>query len=153
MLNIILNLQYCFKYATHFYKMKSFLDYELPPEYKNNPVLVRGCFVLKVPDRCYTANNGLSYCWCSTKDLCNSATSLKMSLASTYYGQNLIQYVLAWTSSNNSDLWQKLGIFSLNKEGNILVCFQLFMSAFFWYVYNNGMIHRFVLQGIHQDIL
>ena len=34
-----------------------------------------GCFVLAVPDRCYTAKNGISYCWCSGKDLCNSARS------------------------------------------------------------------------------
>ena len=93
-------------------------DYELPEAYLNDPVLVRGCFVLKVPDRCYTANNGLSYCWCSTKDLCNSATSLKMTLASTYYGQNLIQHVLTWTSSQNFQLWQKFGGFSFNTEGD-----------------------------------
>ena len=47
----------------------------LPEKYMGNPVLRRGCFVLAVPDRCYMANNGLTYCWCSTKDLCNSATS------------------------------------------------------------------------------
>ena len=46
---------------------------ELPPELQNNPVKMRGCFVLAVPDRCYMAKNGLSYCWCSTKDLCNGA--------------------------------------------------------------------------------
>ena len=43
----------------------------LPERYQGNPVLMRGCFVLAVPDRCYMAKNGLSYCWCSTKDLCN----------------------------------------------------------------------------------
>ena len=46
----------------------------LPEKYMGNPVLRRGCFVLAVPDRCYMANNGLTYCWCSTKDLCNAAT-------------------------------------------------------------------------------
>ena len=45
----------------------------LPERYLDNPILLRGCFVLAVPDRCYTANNGLTYCWCSTKDLCNTA--------------------------------------------------------------------------------
>ena len=45
----------------------------LPDRYLGNPVLRRGCFVLAVPDRCYTAQNGLSYCWCSQKDLCNRA--------------------------------------------------------------------------------
>ncbi|CAB4062181.1 E4.6.1.1 [Lepeophtheirus salmonis] len=48
---------------------------ELPLEYQNNPVMLRGCFVLAVPDRCYTAKSGLSYCWCSTKDLCNGGGS------------------------------------------------------------------------------
>jgi len=47
----------------------------LPERYLGNPVLRRGCFVLAVPDRCYTAKNGISYCWCSGKDLCNSARS------------------------------------------------------------------------------
>ena len=45
----------------------------LPPRYQGDPVLLRGCFVLAVPDRCYMAKNGLSYCWCSQKDLCNAA--------------------------------------------------------------------------------
>lgn len=44
---------------------------KLPERYENDPVLMRGCFVLAVPDRCYNAKSGLSYCWCSTKDLCN----------------------------------------------------------------------------------
>ena len=45
----------------------------LPPRYQGDPILLRGCFVLAVPDRCYMAKNGLSYCWCSQKDLCNAA--------------------------------------------------------------------------------
>lgn len=49
----------------------------LPERYMGNPVIRRGCFVLAVPDRCYTANNGLSYCWCSQKDLCNSGFRLE----------------------------------------------------------------------------
>lgn len=48
----------------------------LPQRYMGNPVLRRGCFVLAVPDRCYTAINGLSYCWCSQKDLCNLASTI-----------------------------------------------------------------------------
>ncbi len=48
----------------------------LPDRYMNNPVLRRGCFVIAVPDRCYTAKNGLSYCWCSQKDLCNEAARM-----------------------------------------------------------------------------
>ena len=51
----------------------------LPDRYLGNPVLRRGCFVLAVPDRCYTAQNGLSYCWCSQKDLCNSGFRLSLS--------------------------------------------------------------------------
>lgn len=50
---------------------------DLPPRYQGDPVLFRGCFVLAVPDRCYDADNGLSYCWCSTKDLCNAATPVR----------------------------------------------------------------------------
>ena len=50
----------------------------LPDRYLNNPVLRRGCFVIAVPDRCYTAKSGLSYCWCSQKDLCNEAISWKV---------------------------------------------------------------------------
>ena len=46
---------------------------KLPKKYQGDPVLLRGCFVLAVPDRCYNAQNGLSYCWCSQKDLCNAA--------------------------------------------------------------------------------
>ena len=46
---------------------------DLPKKFQSNPVVMRGCFVLAVPDRCYNAKNGLSYCWCSTKDLCNGA--------------------------------------------------------------------------------
>ena len=49
---------------------------QLPKIYQNNPVLMRGCFVLKVPDRCYNSRDGLSYCWCD-KDLCNSGRSLR----------------------------------------------------------------------------
>lgn len=45
----------------------------LPERLNNNPVLLRGCFVLAVPDRCYMSTTGLSYCWCSQKDLCNSS--------------------------------------------------------------------------------
>ena len=50
----------------------------------NQPIQVirRDCFVLAVPDRCYQATNGLSYCWCSKKDLCNLANS-------TYHHQQL----------------------------------------------------------------
>lgn len=52
----------------------------LPERYMGNPVLRRGCFVLAVPDRCYTAQNGLSYCWCSQKDLCNSGFQITSSI-------------------------------------------------------------------------
>ena len=117
------------------------IDYQLPPHFQNNPVIVRGCFVLKVPDRCYTAKNGLSYCWCSTKDLCNSAPSAhKMSLVSNY-GQSVIQYLLTWSSY--SYIWQN-GFTPLTIENEIQLGFQLLLSAFFWYAYNNGIIHQFI---------
>lgn len=63
----------------------------LPDRYLGNPVLRRGCFVLAVPDRCYTAQNGLSYCWCSQKDLCNSAMPHKP----TFKGFQLSFIILA----------------------------------------------------------
>ena len=126
----------------------------------NDPVLVRGCFVLKVPDRCYTAKNGLSYCWCSTKDLCNSATSLKLNLLSSY-GQSLLQSILARASFLYSHLWWWQRDVSLkgedkNEDTTTLVdgCYQLYLSAFFWFCYNNGVIHRLFLQTIpHQNVL
>ena len=124
-------------------------DYKLPAHYQNNPVLLRGCFVLKVPDRCYTAKNGLSYCWCSTKDLCNSATShTKVFLASHRYVQFIIQYVLAVNSYPQSLLQTD---FSMVASNVLVVGFQLFSSAFFWYTYNN-VIHRFFLLH-HGNIL
>jgi len=125
-------------------------DYQLPPHFQNNPVIVRGCFVLKVPDRCYTAKNGLSYCWCSTKDLCNSAPSAyKMSLVSNY-GQSVIQYLLTWSSY--SYIWQN-GFTPLTIENEIQLGFQLLLSAFFWYAYNNGIIHQFISKQQPQYIL
>ena len=37
--------------------------------------IYRGCFVLDIKrDVCHVAENGLEYCWCSTKDLCNMST-------------------------------------------------------------------------------
>ncbi|XP_059099599.1 uncharacterized protein LOC131893561 [Tigriopus californicus] len=48
----------------------------LPPHLEGDPVLLRGCFVLAVPDKCYNAKNGLSYCWCSSRDLCNGSSRL-----------------------------------------------------------------------------
>ena len=125
----------------------------------NDPVLVRGCFVLKVPDRCYTAKNGLSYCWCSTKDLCNSATSLKLSLLSSY-GQSLIQSVLSRASFLFSNMWWHNDVSLKIKDSDettILVdygCYQLLLSAFFWFCYNNGFMHRLFLQTtLHQNVL
>lgn len=49
----------------------------LPPHLEGDPVLLRGCFVLAVPDKCYNAKNGLSYCWCSSRDLCNGSSHLR----------------------------------------------------------------------------
>jgi hypothetical protein len=124
-------------------------DYQLPPQYRNNPVLVRGCFVLKVPDRCYTAKNGLSYCWCSTKDLCNSATA-HTKIPAPSYVRFMIQYVLTWNCYPQSLQNVLQNGISLD-EGNVLVCFQLILSAFFWYTYNS-VIHRFFFLH-HENIL
>ena len=47
-------------------------DQRRPPE-----TLFRGCFVLDLKqDICHNARDGLRYCWCSSKDLCNSSTSI-----------------------------------------------------------------------------
>ena len=58
-------------------------------ERQKEEVVYRGCFVLDIhkvrivllfklfikrsQDICYLANNGLQYCWCSSKDLCNGS--------------------------------------------------------------------------------
>ena len=65
----------------------------LPDRYLNDPVLLRGCFVLAVPDRCYMAKNGLSYCWCSQKDLCNSAMASRPVSAAAFLGP-ILMYLL-----------------------------------------------------------
>ena len=117
-----------------------FIDYQLQPQYQNNPVVLRGCFVLKVPDRCYSAKNGLSYCWCSTKDLCNSATAHTM-FPSQSYVRLMMQYLLTWNCYPQS--LQTVPQTDISPdEVNLLVYFQMTLSAFFWYTYN-GVIHRF----------
>eukprot|EP00090_Calanus_glacialis_P047448 TRINITY_DN9866_c0_g1_i2.p1 TRINITY_DN9866_c0_g1~~TRINITY_DN9866_c0_g1_i2.p1 ORF type:complete len:133 (-),score=13.95 TRINITY_DN9866_c0_g1_i2:12-410(-) len=35
--------------------------------------LFRGCFLIAAPDVCFDAKDGLTYCWCSSGDLCNDA--------------------------------------------------------------------------------
>ena len=65
----------------------------LPERYLGDPVLKRGCFVLAVPDRCYNARDGKSYCWCSQKDLCNSAN--KQHQQATFHGFQL-SFILAF---------------------------------------------------------
>ena len=45
--------------------------------------------------RCYNANNGLSYCWCSTKDLCNGATAVRTSRGVTVVAA-VVAIVSAW---------------------------------------------------------
>jgi len=34
--------------------------------------LFRGCFLIAAPDICYDARDELTYCWCSSGDLCNA---------------------------------------------------------------------------------
>ena len=37
-------------------------------------ILFSGCFLVAVPDSCYdSSHDGLSYCWCSHTDLCNTS--------------------------------------------------------------------------------
>ena len=46
--------------------------------------------------RCYNANNGLSYCWCSTKDLCNGATAVRTSRGVVTVVAAVVAIVSAW---------------------------------------------------------
>merc|ERR1719244_1621900 len=59
---------------------------EFIPEHRRGPdiQLFRGCFIIQAPDICFTSRDGLSYCWCSSKDLCNSTWSLGPSSASLF---------------------------------------------------------------------
>merc|ERR1719481_603484 len=43
---------------------------EFIPEHRRGPdvQLFRGCFLLPIPDTCFTSSTGLSYCWCSKKE-------------------------------------------------------------------------------------
>jgi len=46
----------------------------IPPEKRGTDIdYFRGCFLISTPDICFDAKDGYSYCWCSTKDLCNSS--------------------------------------------------------------------------------
>ena len=40
----------------------------------------RDCFLLKVPDLCYTKENGLKYCWCMWEDFCNSSNCVNFNV-------------------------------------------------------------------------
>ena len=63
---------------------------------KNRLLFSPGCFLVAVPDSCYdSSHDGLSYCWCSHTDLCNSGQSLQASL----YISSLVAlsvYLLLW---------------------------------------------------------
>lgn len=49
----------------------------IPPEKRGTDKdFFRGCFLISTPDICFDAKDGYSYCWCSTKDLCNSCRAL-----------------------------------------------------------------------------
>ena len=62
----------------------------------HNQVIRRDCFVLAVPDRCYEAKNGLSYCWCSKKDLCNLANSTYQDHQLTFCGLLTFIVICIW---------------------------------------------------------
>lgn len=62
-----------YKKAYEFDPMGKFI----PPDKRGADVqLFRGCFLISTPDICYDSKSRLSYCWCSAKDLCNSAPLL-----------------------------------------------------------------------------
>lgn len=51
------------------------------PEEKRAPTveLFKGCFLISTPDVCFTAKDELTYCWCSSNDLCNSTVKISSS--------------------------------------------------------------------------
>jgi len=52
----------------------------IPPEKRGTDIdYFRGCFLISTPDICFDAKDGYSYCWCSTKDLCNNCPALTTS--------------------------------------------------------------------------
>ena len=67
----------------------------VPPDERRPPeTLFRGCFVLDLKqDICYNARDGLRYCWCSSRDLCNSSppslSRVKIALFFSLVGQNV----------------------------------------------------------------
>lgn len=53
----------------------------IPEEKRAKSVdLFKGCFLISAPDVCFDAKDGLTYCWCSSNDLCNSVRPLSSSL-------------------------------------------------------------------------
>jgi len=53
----------------------------IPEEKRAKSVdLFKGCFLISAPDVCFDAKDGLTYCWCSSNDLCNSVRALSSSL-------------------------------------------------------------------------
>ena len=63
-------------------KMLTFLEvnFELiknwPSVHINNKKNIPGCFLISTADTCFDAANGLTYCWCSSKDLCKTGVHL-----------------------------------------------------------------------------
>jgi len=49
----------------------------IPKEKRSESVdLFKGCFLISTPDVCHKAKDGLTYCWCSSNDLCNTSPRL-----------------------------------------------------------------------------
>ena len=48
---------------------------ELYLEQRRTELTFRGCFLISTPDTCHDAKDGLTYCWCSSSDLCNKVRS------------------------------------------------------------------------------
>ena len=59
-------------------------------------VLKRDCFVLRVPDRCFEADNNLTYCWCMWNDFCNHSFNKLQSDLKIPWGFAFIVMIMKW---------------------------------------------------------
>jgi len=60
------------------------------PKHKRGPdvELFKGCFIVALRgDVCFDSKSGpkLTYCWCSQKDLCNSALTERLAMSSVFF--------------------------------------------------------------------
>ncbi|XP_023332068.1 uncharacterized protein LOC111704157 [Eurytemora carolleeae] len=65
----------CIKISQPPYLFNQYGEFLAPDRRPGFSTLFRGCFVIDMHmDLCFTSKDGLEYCWCSSKDLCNDAT-------------------------------------------------------------------------------